>query len=314
MYKYVLKRLLLMIPTVLGVSFIIYAILSILPGDPATMILSGTGATQAEIDALNHELGADLPFFQRYFGYLWDVITRFDFGNSYMTNVAVKAELLERIPVSSMVAGSAMAFSALIGIPVGVLAVVKQYSPFDYVPTFVSMFLAAAPAFLIGLMLMLIFGVKLHLLPVGGIGTWKHYVMPMLTLGLTYSAHMMRFTRSSMLETYRQDYIRTARAKGAPQKKVIWSHAMSNALLPVITVVGVNFGGLLGSAVVTENLFSIPGLGTYVVNGIKQQDMPVVMGGIICLATMYSLVILLVDVAYAFVDPRIKAKYKGERV
>jgi len=313
MHKYIFKRILLMIPIIIGVSFIIFTILNLLPGDPGTMILAGTGASREDIAKLNHELGYDLPFFERYFKYMINVITKLDFGSSYMTRLSVREEILNRIPISATVAFNAILFATIVGTPIGVMSVVKQYSLADYVPTFLAMFLASAPAFLVGLMLMLLFSIKLHWLPTGGITTWKHYILPMLTLGLPYAAQQMRFTRSSMLETYRQDYIRTARAKGAPPKTVIWGHAMANALLPVITIVGVNFGGLLGSAVVTETLFSIPGLGSYIVNGIKQQDMPVVMGGIICLATMFSLLMLLVDLVYAFVDPRIKAKYKGER-
>ena len=313
MYKYILKRILLMIPIIIGVSLLIFAILTIVPGDPGTMMLAGTGASKEQIAQMNHELGYDQPFFSRYFSYMINLVTKGDFGKSYMTKLDVGKEILSKIPISALVAFSAIFFATIIGTPIGVLSVVKQYSAFDYVPTFVAMFLASAPSFVIGLLLMLLFCCTLHWLPTGGIGSWKNFVLPMLALGLPYASQQMRFTRSSMLETYRQDYIRTARAKGVPEKRVIWHHAMTNALLPVITIVGVNFGGLLGSAIVTETLFSIPGLGTFIVNGIKQQDMPVVMGGIIVLATMYSLLMLLVDLVYAFADPRIKAKYKGER-
>ncbi len=308
MYRYILKRLLLMIPIVLGVSFIIFCILSFTPGDPGSIIL-GSGALQEEIDALNHELGYDLPFFTRYFKYIVDALIHFDFGSSYITRQPIMATVLKKAPISLRVAFNAIFCAAVLGIPIGVLSAVKQYSLWDTLPTSISIFFASVPAFWLGLMLILIFSVKLKLLPTSGIESWKSYILPMLALGIPYAAQQMRFTRSSMLETIRQDYIRTARAKGQKERAIIWRHAMKNALMPVITVIGVNFGALLGGAVVTETLFSIPGLGSYIVNGIKQKDLPVVMGGTIVLAIMFSFVMLLVDLIYAFVDPRIKAKY-----
>lgn len=307
MFRYILKRLLLMIPIVLGVSLIIFTILAITPGDPGSIIL-GSGASQAEIDALNHELGYDLPFFVRYFNYMKDAV-RLDFGTSYITKQPIAQTLLIKAPISLRVAFNAILCAAILGIPIGVLSAVKQYSLLDTLPTSISIFLAAVPAFWLGLMLMLLFSVKLGWFPTSGVETWKGYVLPMLTLGLPYAAQQMRFTRSSMLETIRQDYIRTARAKGQTERAIIWGHAMKNALMPVITIIGVNFGALLGGAVVTETLFTIPGLGSYIVTGIKQKDLPVVMGGTIVLAILFSFVMLAVDLLYALVDPRIKAKY-----
>lgn len=312
MYRYVIKRLLLMIPIVLGVSFVIFSILAITPGDPGTMIL-GAGALQADVDALNHELGYDLPFLQRYFKYVYNAVFRFDFGISYYTKLPVFTETLTKAPISMTVAFNAIFCAACIGIPIGVLSAVKQYSLLDTLPTFIAMFLASVPAFWLGMMLMLVFSLKLGWFPTNGVNSWKGYVLPMVALGLPYAAQQLRFTRSSMLETIRQDYIRTARAKGAAERTVIWTHAMKNALLPVITIIGVNFGALLGGAIVTETLFGIPGLGTYIVNGIKTKDIPVVMAGTIVLAVIFSSIMLLVDLLYAFVDPRIKAKYSGRR-
>ena len=312
MYRYVLKRLLLMIPVVLGVSFVIFTILSMVPGDPASMIL-GPGVSQQEVDQLNHDLGYDRPFLVRYFDYLYNAIFRFDFGKSYATKLDVGSDLVVKAPISFAVAMNAIIFAGVVGIPIGVLSAVKQYSLLDTIPTFIALFLAAAPAFWVGMMLMVIFSLKLGWLPTSGVDTWKGYVLPTVALGVMYAALQLRFTRSSMLETIRQDYIRTARAKGAAERTVIWKHAMKNALMPVITIIGVNFGGLLGGAIVTETLFSIPGLGTYIVNGIKQKDVPVVMGGTMCLAFMFAAIMLCVDLLYAFVDPRIKAKYSGRR-
>ena len=307
MYRYIAKRLVLMIPVILGVSLVVFGILALTPGDPASTIL-GSGATQAEIDALNHELGYDKPVIVRYFNWVFDAI-RGDLGTSYMTKQPIASTVFGKIPISLTIAFNAIFCAALLGIPVGILSAVKQDSLLDTIPTSISIFLASLPAFWLGMMLMLIFAVRLGWFPTSGIETWKGYVLPMLTLGIPYSAQQMRFTRSSMLETIRQDYIRTARAKGQKERAIIWKHAMKNALMPVITIIGVNFGALLGGAVVTETLFTIPGLGSYIVNGIKQKDVPVVMGGTVVLAILFSFVMLLVDLLYAFVDPRIKAKY-----
>lgn len=313
MSRYVIKRLLLIIPIIIGISFVIFTIMALTPGDPASLILSA-GATQDDIDALNHELGYDRPFMVRYFSYLFDLV-RGDMGKSYITRQPVLKQVLERAPVSLQVAFNAIVFSVCVGVPLGVLSAVKQYSLLDSVPTFVALLLASAPAFLIGMILMLVFSLRLGWLPSswalsGDTPIWKRFILPMLALGLPYAGRQLRFTRSSMLETIRQDYIRTARAKGAREQTVIWKHAMRNALLPVITVVGTNFGGLLGGAVVVETLFSIPGIGTLIVNSIKQKDMPMVMGGTIALAVMFSIIMLIVDLIHAFVDPRVKAKYK----
>jgi peptide/nickel transport system permease protein len=202
-----------------------------------------------------------------------------------------------------------MLFAIVVGVPIGILSAVRQYTILDYAPTAVALFLASLPVFLIGMVLMLIFSLWLGWFPSNGVGTWKHYVMPTISLGLPYASFQLRFTRSSMLETIRQDYIRTAKAKGAPERNVIWHHAMRNALLPVVTVAGNNFGLIIGGAIATETLFGLPGLGTFIVSGINQRDLPIVMAGIIVFTIVFSLIILLVDVMYAFIDPRIKAKY-----
>ena len=311
MLKFVGKRLLWMIPIAVGVSLIVFALISLVPGDPASTIL-GPSAEQAQIDALNTKLGFYDPFWVRYFRYMGGVL-RLDFGESYVTRIPVIQELKSKIVISVIVAFSSIVGSLLIGVPLGILSAVKQYSLMDVFPTSMAMILAAAPSFWVGLMLILVFSLKLGWLPSFGVEKAGWFVLPMLTLTAVYGATMLRFTRSSMLETVRQDYIRTVRAKGAAERVVIWRHALKNALLPVITAAGNTFGALLGGAIVTETLFSLPGLGTFVVNGIKQRDIPVVMGGTITLAILFSFVVLAVDLIYAFVDPRVKAKYAGRR-
>lgn len=307
MYRYILKRMLLMIPIILGVSFIIFSVLAITPGDAASRILGG-GATQEAIDQLNHELGEDLPFFTRYFRYIFRAVQG-DLGTSYVSKTPVVREIVSRIPISLAVAFLGIAGAALIGIPLGVLSAVKQYSLKDTIPTITAMFLAAVPDFWLGMMLLLVFSLSLGWLPSIGIGSWKHYILPAISLSLPYAARQLRFTRSSMLETIRQEYIMTAKAKGASPRTIIWKHTMKNALLPVITVMGDNFSGLIGGAVVTESLFSIPGLGSLIVEGVKQKDVPIVMASTIILAILLSLCMLIVDLLYAAIDPRIKARY-----
>lgn len=308
MWRYVVKRLLLIFPILLGVSFIVYGIISMTPGDPASSIL-GTSATQNQIDQLNHELGYDQPFFFRYVNYLKDLIFHFDMGESYRSGTSVISEIAKRAPISIRVALNGIICATVLGIPLGILSAVKQYSVLDFSSTVIALILAAVPSFWLGMMLMLVFALYLGVLPSSGIETWRHYILPMFAIGLPYAAYELRFTRSTMLEAIRQDYIRTCRAKGGEERVVIWKHALKNALLPVITVTGNNFGGLLGGAMITETVFSIPGLGTQLVNAIKVKDIPIVMGTTLFLAAFFCLIMVVVDILYALVDPRIKAKY-----
>ena len=312
MHRFIFKRLLMMIPIVIGVSFLIFVILDLVPGDPGSNLL-GAGARQEDINLMNEQLGYNRPLLQRYGLYTYNAVFKLDLGRSYATKKPVFTDVMNRLPVSLTVALNAIIFSLLFGVPLGVLSAVKQNTVFDRVPTGLALLLASQPAFLIGLVLMLIFSLRLGWFPATGATSWKSYIMPMIALGLPNGGRQLRFTRSSMLETIRQDYVRTAKAKGAPPRVVIWKHAMKNALLPVITLAGTSFGILIGSAVATETLFGLPGLGTFVVKGIVDKDVPVVTGGIIILAVIFSFVILAVDISYAFVDPRIRAKYSGRR-
>lgn len=313
MYRYVIKRLMLMIPVVLGVSLIIFTIMYFIPGDPASNIL-GVGATPEAVAQLNEQLGYNKPFVARYADYIYNAVFKLNLGISYQNKLPVVGEIAKRLPVSANLAFFSIIVSLLIGIPLGVLSAVKQYSLWDKIPTGTALLVAAMPAFIIGMLLMLVFSLRLGWLPVSGITKgWRSYVLPVIALGLPYGARQLRFTRSSMLETIRQDYVRTAKAKGAAPKRVIWRHAMKNALMPVITVAGTSFGALLGGAIATESLFGLPGLGTYIADGIKLKDVPAVLGGIIVFALLFSVVMLVVDLSYAFVDPRIKARYAGRR-
>ncbi len=308
MIKYVLKRLLLLIPVLLGVTLIIFAIMAIMPGDPGRMIL-GENASQEAVEMLNEQLGYYDPFFVQFFNYLKDAITKLDFGNSYRTSKPVFDDVFARLPNSLLIAFNGIVGACVVGIPLGILSAVRQYSAIDTMSRVTAMLAAAIPPFWLGMMLIFAFALKLNWLPSSGADSWRHFILPMITLAIPYAGSMLRMTRSTMLETIRQDYIRTARAKGVPQRAIVFKHALRNALLPIITIMATSFGGLLGGAVITETVFSIPGLGTLIVTGIRQRDKPIVLASILFLALMFSVIMLIVDLLYAFVDPRIKAKY-----
>lgn len=307
MYKYVLKRLILLIPIILGVTFIVFSIMALTPGDPGRLIL-GTSAPQEAIDQLNHELGFDQPFLLRYVDYVKNAIQG-DFGNSYRTNKPVFDEIFARFPTTLILAIFGVLTSIIIGIPIGILSAVKQYSKLDIISTMVAMLMAAVPGFWLGLMMIIVFSLKLGLLPSNGIGTVAHYILPTITLAVPSAANIIRLTRSTMLETIRQDYIRTARSKGATEKTVIWKHALRNALLPVITVIGMDFGALLGGTILIESIFSIPGLGMLMLTAIRMKDIPQVMAAVLFLASLFCIIMLLVDIIYAYIDPRLRSQY-----
>ncbi|HQC36123.1 MAG TPA: ABC transporter permease [Bacillota bacterium] len=308
MWRYIVKRILFLIPTLLGVTLIIYAVMSITPGNPGRSIL-GTGVSQADIDAYNDALGYNLPFIQKYFNYLIKVIFHQDFGISYVTKLSVFAEVWPRYAVTLKLAFLGVAISAVAGIPLGIYAAVKQYSLWDTIPSLLSFFLAAFPAFVLGLIFLYIFALKLNIMPSYGIDSFKHYVLPALAISIPPASQNFRFTKSSMLEAIRQDYVRTARAKGCPERTVIWKHVLKNALLPVVTQIGLSLGQLICGAVVAEKLFSVPGVGSLIVDRISFKDEPVIIAGTILISICFTLVMLMVDIIYAFIDPRIRAKY-----
>lgn len=312
MLRYIFKRILLLIPVLLGVSFIVFTIMSFTPGDPATAIL-GNGATKEEIQKLNEELGYYDPFVERYAEYVFNAVQG-DFGTSYRTGEPVFGEIFSRFPTTIKLAISAIVLAVVIGIPIGMLSAIKQYSVFDVTSTVVAMFMTSVPQFWLALMGILIFAVNLHILPSTGLDSFKHYIMPVFTLCLPCAANIIRLTRSSMLETIRQDYVRTARAKGLSERVVILKHAFRNALLPVITVIGINFGYQLGGAVLIESIFGIAGVGSLTVNSIRQKDIPQTTASILFLAFIYVVIMLVVDVLYAYIDPRLKAKIIRSRV
>lgn len=237
-----------------------------------------------------------------------------DFGHSYRSGQPVFDEIFARFPVTLTLAGLSILVVVIVGITLGIISAVKQYSILDYLLTVLSMLSASIPAFWLGLMMMLYFSLYLGILPSYGVEDgWRSFVMPVIALSLPATAELTRMTRSAMLETIRQDYIRTARAKGLMERAVIWRHALKNALMPIITVIGSNFGSLLGGSVVIETVFSLPGLGSLIVTSIRTKDVPQVMAGTLFIALIFCIVLLIVDVAYAFIDPRVRTRYIKEK-
>lgn len=302
----------MMIPVLLGVAFLVFTLMYITPGDPAKIIL-GESATEASIEALREEMGLNDSFVIRFGRYVGDIFLKFDFGTSYQTGRSVLGELLKRFPATLQLAALSAVVSIFIGVMLGIISAVKQYSWFDKIASAVGIVGVAMPNFWLGMMLVLIFSVKLKWLPASGTYGLKYWVLPSITLGLISAASIMRTTRSCMLEVIRQDYIVTARAKGQSEWIIIIIHALKNALIPIVTVVGIQFGQLLGGSVLVETVFSIPGIGRYMIDAIKARDYPIVQGGVLFLATCFSFVNLGVDILYSFLDPRMKSMFNTKK-
>lgn len=307
MLKYIGKRVLMMIPILLGISFLIFFVMSLSPGDPARMIL-GENVPQEQVDLLREEMGLNDPLLVQYGRFIWNALHG-DLGESYRTGLPVTDEILARFPTTIKLATGAVLIAIVLGIPIGVISAVKQYSLVDSVSMMISMVLTSMPGFWYGLMLMLLFALKLRWLPPAGSSSFKHFILPCVTLACNTFALIVRMTRSTMLEEIRQDYVRTARAKGCKQTRVIVKHSLRNALLPVVTIAGMQYGILLGGATVIESVFAVSGLGTLIINSVKMKDTPTVMAAIMFITVVSGLVNLAVDVLYTFIDPRLKSRY-----
>ena len=308
MIKYVIKRIFYLIPVVIGVSFIVFSLLYITPGDPARNAL-GPSASEAAVKQLRVDMGLEDPFIQQYSRYLKNLATKFDLGKSYITKTSVTKEVMSRASSTFRLAVLAITFAVILGIPIGIISAIKQYSFFDNITMIFALIGISMPVFWLGLLLIMLFSVKLGWLPSSGFTTVKQMILPAVALGSQSVSVITRMTRSSMLEVIRMDYIRTARAKGQRENKVIWKHALGNALIPIITIIGIQFGQLMGGALMTEVIFSIPGIGRLMVDSIKMRDAPMVLGCVLFVAITFSIVNLIVDLLYTFVDPRIKTKY-----
>lgn len=310
MGRFILKRLLWMIPVILGVTILIFSIMFVVPGDPAT-IIAGEGATEADLIEIRDELGLNDPYIVQLGRYMYKVFFKFDFGESYSSGKSVTAELMVRLPRTIIVGFSAMLISLCVGIPLGVIAAVYRNGWGDRISMIIALLGISLPQFWIALMMVILFSVNLGWLPAQGIDTWTCYIMPAVALCFGGLAGQARQSRSSMLEVIRADYVTTARSKGLSEREVIVKHALPNALMPIITLAGSQLAHIFGGAVAIETVFSIPGIGSYLVAAINKRDYPVIQGSVILLAIVFSLVMLLVDLTYGFIDPRIRAQFTG---
>jgi len=308
MKKFILKRLLWMIPTVLGVCILVFTIMYFAPGDPTSLIL-GPNATDAQVAALREELGLNRPYLVRLGAYLRDVFLRFDFGTSYATGVSVVRELVERLPRTLMLGVISIIVSIVLGIPVGIYAATHQNKASDYISMAIALLGSAIPGFWFALVLVIVFSFQLNWLPAYGMGGIRYWILPIISNSFMAVGLQARQARSSMLEVIRSDYITMARAKGVSKRKVIYKHALPNALIPLITTAGSQFANSLAGGLLVEKIFSIPGVGNYLVTAVNNRDYPVVQGSIIILAVSFSVIMLLTDLVMAAVDPNIKSQF-----
>ncbi|UZX16414.1 ABC transporter permease [Thermus sp. PS18] len=334
MWSYVLRRLLGLVPVLFGITLLVFLFLQLIPGDPAQAILGERG-TPEQLAALREKLGLNKPLYVQYLTFVKNILTG-DLGTSAVSTIPVAEELKRRWPATFELALAATLVAVIFGIPVGILAAVRKNSLLDTLSMSLSLVGVSMPVFWLGLLLVYLFAVNLHWLPTGGrlstdlaidfrpitgflvldgmlalkpevlMDALRHLILPALTLGTIPLAILTRITRSAMLEVLSQDYVRTARAKGLAERQVILKHALKNALLPVVTIIGLQFGTLLGGAILTETIFSWPGIGSYIYEGILNRDYPVVQAGVLVVATVFVLVNLLVDLSYALLDPRIQ--------
>lgn len=304
MLRYVLRRIFMLIPVLFGVTLVSFSLLHLVPGDPAE-ILGGQEATAADIARIRAEYGLDKPLVVQYLRFVGNAL-RGDMGISIASRHPVRELLFQRLAFTLQLSLVSILVASAIGLLAGIISSTRQYSIFDTASMLGALFGISMPIFWLGLLLILVFAARLHWLPSGGTGGLRYLILPAIALGSASAAVIARMTRASMLEVARQDYIRTARATGYAERVVIFRLALKNAMIPVLTVFGLEFGYMLGGAVLTETVFSLPGVGRLLVEGIFMRDYPVVQGAMMVVATTFVLVNLLTDVAYAFFDPRIR--------
>lgn len=301
-----------MIPVILGVTILVFTIMYFIPGDPVKMML-GSEATAEDIATYREQLGLNDPYLVQLGRFVGGIVFRFDFGESWVYNTPVTTELMNRLPRTLTIAGLCILLQIFVGTPLGIIAALDHNGWGDRISMFIALFGVSIPNFWIALMLVLLFSVHLGWLPPYGIGGIEYYILPCIANAFPGIATQARQTRSSMLEVIHSDYITTARSKGMSEFRILYKHALPNALLPIITVIGNGMGMMLAGTVVIEMIFSIPGVGWYLVGGINSRDYAIVQSSVIFLAFAFALVMLLVDLAYAFIDPRIKAQFVSQK-
>lgn len=304
MLKYTIKRLVQLVIMLLVLTVVVFSIVRFIPGDPAATLL-GASATHAQIEAERERLGLNEPLPVQYKKFITE-LAKGDLGTSIQTRKPVSYELGRRFPNTIRLAVGATAVASVFGIVLGIISAVRHNKFSDNAIMVVSLVSVSMPSFFFALLMMLLFSVKLRWLPTIGLETWKHHIMPILTLSLPTIGYIARTTRSSMLDVINQDYIRTSRSRGIPTRVIIFSHAFKNALIPVLTAIGMYFGGLLAGATISETVFSINGIGSFLVSSVLQRDYPAIQGSILVLATVFAVVNTVVDLLYGLVDPRIK--------
>lgn len=307
MSRYILKRILLMIPVFLAVSFVVYFLMDLAPGDIISM-MAPQDATEVEIEMMRKEMGLHGTLIQRYIRYMGNLV-KGDLGISLSMKRPVKDIFLERFPATLKLAFGSIFVAMLISIPLGIAAATHHRSKLDGFSMVIAMLGLSMPSFWLGLLLIILISLKMGLLPSGGSSGFVSIILPAVTLGAAQAGNLTRITRSSMLEVIRQDYLRTARAKGVDERTVIYRHALKNALIPILTILGSTLGQALGGAVAVETIFAWPGIGRLTVSAINSRDMTLATGCIILFTVFFAFTILIVDIAYAYVDPRIKARY-----
>ncbi|MCY9669974.1 ABC transporter permease [Paenibacillus alginolyticus] len=304
MFGYILKRLLQMIPTLIGVSILSFILIHAVPGDPARM-MAGQQASEKDVEMMRDRLGLNQPLYQQYGNYVAHLVQG-DLGKSIRSNRPVMEEIKTRFPITIKLTVFAVLLMIVFGLFAGIFSATKPNSLADNSTMMISLFGISMPVFWLGIMLILIFSYYLHWLPSGGNDGIKYFILPAVTLGLSSSAILARLTRSSMLEVTNQDFVRTARAKGVKEQMVVYKHTLANAAIPIVTVIGLEFGHLLGGAVLTETVFSMNGLGRFIIQSIQFRDYPAIQGCVLFVATLFVLVNLIVDLSYGLLDPRVK--------
>ncbi|MEW6549158.1 MAG: ABC transporter permease [Spirochaetota bacterium] len=304
--RFVAKRFGRLLLTVFIISTLVFFVIRVIPGDPA-MIIAGMDASPEDVQAIRVRLGTDRSLVVQYFDWLWDIV-RFDFGTTLISEEPVISLILERFPLTLLLALLGITIGVLVAVPLGVMSAVKRWSAWDYFGLVFSQLGMAIPSFWLGILLLLVLAVKIPIFPLFGSDTAAHMVLPAISLGFARAAVILRLTRASMVEELSKEYVITAKAKGLTERMVKYKHALKNALLPIITITGIEFGYMLGGAIIIEQVFSLPGLGRLFLYGIYQRDFPLIQGGVIFVAIVFSLVNFLADILYSIVNPKIRVE------